>query len=99
MFPCVGCGECCKRMNIAIETYELLLGEKPDFPYAVDKKGRCSQLTKDNKCKVYANRPLICNVDKMADKLNVEKPHYYMLNIASCNTLIAKSKSNYPFII
>jgi hypothetical protein len=42
-------------------------------------------LTEDNKCEVYDNRPLICNIDKMRKRLKIPKKKFYAVNIKVCN--------------
>lgn len=53
----------------------------------------CSYLTKDNKCSIYDQRPLMCNVDAGYDALfkhTMTKKKYYMLNIEICDSLKQK---------
>lgn len=84
-YPCSGCGCCCKKADIAIERYKIL---EPDyvFPYKI-KSGVCSKL-KDNKCSVYDERPILCNVDKLAEKYNIELNWFYSANIDACNKMM-----------
>lgn len=58
------------------------------FPYYWDENGVCENLTEDNKCKVYENRPLICNVDKFAEYNKLEKTEFYKVNIRACNYMM-----------
>lgn len=58
------------------------------FPYNWDENGVCENLTEDNKCKVYENRPLICNVDKFAEYNKLEKTEFYKVNIRACNYMM-----------
>uniref|UniRef100_A0A6M3M1G8 Putative zinc-or iron-chelating protein n=1 Tax=viral metagenome TaxID=1070528 RepID=A0A6M3M1G8_9ZZZZ len=93
MFPCSKCGCCCKRIDKAVFN----VGIKADdnalfFPYTWDSTGRCKKLTKKNRCSVYDNRPLICNIDKLFELLDMPKNDYYKLNIDICNTLMDEDK-------
>ena len=88
-FPCTGCGSCCKRVNIAVST----IGENtPDnplyFPYTWDETGKCEMLDDNNKCKVYDNRPTLCNVDKVMELFGEDKEHFYRINAQVCNELM-----------
>lgn len=58
------------------------------FPYNWDENGVCENLTEDNKCKVYENRPLICNVDKFAEYNKLDKNEFYKVNIRACNYMM-----------
>ena len=53
-FPCDQCGLCCKN-----------LGHIPELSAFDNGNGRCIHLTDENLCKIYAQRPLICNVRRM----------------------------------
>lgn len=52
MFSCDCCGECCRHINGIVELEELCL---PD--------GSCKYLLPNNKCSIYDDRPLICQID------------------------------------
>ena len=93
---CVGCGACCRRMNVAVkaiptysEKYNIPI-EELDFPYKYDETGRCENLGEDNLCKVYENRPNFCNVDWMMDKMGMtdNKNNFYELNAKACNQMM-----------
>lgn len=82
-FPCSGCGLCCKRLNTI--KYEI---PKSIFPYNWDESGRCEMLTDDDKCAVYDDRPLICNIDRMYDTVHngsMTREDYHMMNAIICN--------------
>lgn len=87
-YPCTGCGVCCKRVDRAIKAFDLGEKSKLYFPYKHDGNGRCEMLTDDNKCSVYENRPLICNVDALLELSGMPKQAFYALNIHSCNKLM-----------
>ena len=91
IFPCSGCGACCHRINKAIDS----LGEEAFnknselyFPYNWDNNGRCEMLTDDNKCSVYKDRPLICNIDKFLLLIDIPKKQFYDINISACNAMM-----------
>lgn len=93
-FPCSSCGVCCKRINKVVENipkfskhYNIEIKDL-QFPYQYDINGKCEMLDKDNKCKVYSNRPNICNIDKFIEISKVNKIDFYKENIKSCNRLI-----------
>ena len=61
------------------------------FPYQADEAGVCSQLDEAGKCKVYKERPLICDVDKLFTKIYKKtdtRRQYYKKNAVSCNKII-----------
>lgn len=90
-YPCSMCGSCCKRVNKAVENIDV--GEP--FPYKWDETGRCENLNQDNSCAVYENRPLLCNIDAIADKFGIEKVQFYKANISACNKMM--DEDNVPF--
>lgn len=81
-FPCTGCGCCCKRVGLV----KKFLSEE-EFPYNADENGICEKFI-DNKCSVYNERPDICNIYKMAIKLNIDVKYYYNQNIKQCNSFM-----------
>ena len=58
------------------------------FPYKWDESGRCEMLTEDNKCSIYEDRPLVCNVDKLLSLIEIPKEQFYEINVASCNKMM-----------
>lgn len=88
-YPCTGCGACCRRINIVIDNLKELDSDNPlYFPYKAKENGHCEMLSKENKCMVYENRPLVCNIENLASFLNVPKIEFYCMNIAFCNTIM-----------
>ena len=85
MFPCTSCGSCCKRINRLVEN---LKGSELSFPFSYDETGKCEKLTDDNKCSVYKNRPLVCDIEKMAERISMPKTMFINLNIAYCNQMM-----------
>lgn len=82
-FPCVGCGACCRRMDIALAQIKAL-GLDVEFPYKVT-NGTCEMLAEDNTCKVYNDRPDICNIDKMIELCEMDKDQAYIATANECN--------------
>jgi len=88
-FPCSGCGCCCKRIKSVVELLNLKDKSTPlFFPYSWDSKGVCENLLPDNKCRVYENRPLICNIEKVTKYFGYNKSTFYNQNIAACNKMM-----------
>lgn len=90
MFPCTKCGCCCRKVDLVVKAIGSV---DPDnelyFPYKWDNTGRCENLTKENLCAVYDNRPLLCNIDRFMDRFAVVgKDEFYAANIESCNALM-----------
>lgn len=86
MYPCIKCGLCCKHIDKAVEIAGEIFSR---FPYKWDETGRCEKLDENDMCMVYDNRPLICNIDRVADKFGLDKEEFYAANINACNELLA----------
>jgi len=95
-FNCTGCGICCTKVKSlldSIDTGRLDKGsniEAKKFPYKAKKDGSC-EMFEDNKCKVYHNRPNICNVETMYKKYHINemsKEEYFKKSNKSCNFLM-----------
>jgi len=88
-FPCSSCGSCCKRAGVVAGLNINLDAENPlYFPYSCDETGRCEKLTDDNKCSVYDNRPLVCNVKELCLFLEQDPKEFYKFNASVCNTMM-----------
>lgn len=75
-FNCDSCGICCK-----------LIGIKPlGFPYRVI-NNRCEMLGINDRCKIYNNRPLMCNVEKYAETMGIDKELFFKRNEEACRYL------------
>lgn len=79
MFPCSGCGACCRRVGW-MPTDELA-----KHGLRADESGACTHLLPDNSCEIYETRPDICRVDVQAQKEDVDINTYYRENIRLCN--------------
>jgi hypothetical protein len=100
-FPCTGCGCCCKRVDKVINVLELLNDYEKKllkFPYT-HTNGVCDMLTEDNKCSVYDDRPLICNIEKFAETFGFDKKEFYLLNASSCNKFMDEDNIDQEFRI
>ncbi len=80
MYPCTGCGLCCKHIGSISELKDYDLGN-----------GVCKYLdVLTNSCVIYDTRPDICRVDKMFDDVYHEffsKRDFYVKNAEACNSL------------
>ena len=81
-FRCNGCGLCCKHIDVAVKATEHI--KELHFPYTWDETGRCDFLSEDNTCLVYDDRPLLCNVEKLAEHFNLDKEDFYKKNEDAC---------------
>ena len=85
MFECDNCGECCKNISNSQELREFDRGD-----------GVCKYLNLEtNLCNIYENRPDICDVKKMYEKVYktfYSKEQFYKLNYEACEILKEKSK-------
>lgn len=79
-FVCLRCGCCCRALKLNAVYHELDRGD-----------GVCRHLDEEkNECLIYAERPLVCRVDKaysafFSAQLTVQA--YYDLNYAECRAL------------
>lgn len=79
MFPCTGCGACCRRVGW------LSKEELTENNLKADESGACVHLLPDNSCEIYETRPDICRVDVQAKDADVDIDTYYRMNIRLCN--------------
>jgi len=102
-FPCTSCGACCKNAGDMLKKYESLGVLDPEsemyFPHKIHKTGRCSKLNKNNQCSVYEDRPTICSMAKMQEKLNIPSDEFLQMNIAGCNKLMDENNVAQKFRI
>lgn len=99
IYPCSKCGACCRRINIAVQYYKSHIEKDFQFPYGWNSQGVCENLTGDNKCAVYEERPDICNIDKMVDSLNISKQDFYQQNMEVCNRMIREDNLDLSFLL
>ena len=91
-FKCTSCGLCCKGLSTALIGGAQMDWMKPAvdaFPYKALPDGSCEKLV-DNKCSVYENRPLMCNLNQAAKELDMPytKKEWFDLNYVGCAILI-----------
>ena len=82
MFDCTKCGVCCKHIAKILPHYD-----RGD--------GICWHLTKDNLCRIYDNRPFICNIDKIYNDLfkgRMELEEFYKITDEACKILQAQEE-------
>ena len=97
LFPCNCCGQCCRRIDKAVENFKILstsypeLGLEVEFPYDWSEEGICSMLGEDSKCKCYEIRPMVCNSHEIFNRLSrlglIDKDTYRRLSVTSCKWL------------
>lgn len=85
MFNCSMCGNCCRSLNKSELFDDLNRGD-----------GVCKYFIEEsNKCSIYENRPIKCNVDKFYDiflKEKIDKEKYYEVNYVECEKLKLKEE-------
>jgi Fe-S-cluster containining protein len=91
-FECTSCGLCCKQVGAILTSPVPFMWMKQavkDFPYKPREDGSCEKLGKDNRCSVYADRPLLCNIERMADEIDmpINKETWYEMNYIGCRQL------------
>lgn len=95
-FPCTSCGCCCSHVNMAVENaknspHPVWKKSGETFPYSYDSTGKCEKLI-DNKCSVYDDRPLLCNVNKLGELLGFNVKDWHLMVAKSCNELMIQDK-------
>lgn len=77
VFHCNRCGECCRNLQFVEPLKNFHNGN-----------GICIYLDKEtNLCRIYEERPIVCNVEKCYEKFFTEimtKEEYYKLNYKGC---------------
>jgi Fe-S-cluster containining protein len=95
-FPCNQCGLCCQNLQNALEwdAPEYLQKAIADFPYKTLPDGSCEKLV-DNQCSVYEDRPLLCNLDRSHDELDIpmSKQEWFDKNTQGCNVLKSERRN------
>jgi uncharacterized protein len=83
VFPCTGCGACCRSVRFSPLTTDLDRGD-----------GVCRHLNDiQNSCTIYENRPDICNIQRTYEqqyKSTVSWPKFITLNLVACQELLSK---------
>lgn len=88
-FPCTGCGACCRHVGLAEETRFLDRGD-----------GTCRHFDEAGRsCAIYAERPLVCRVDRYYDAHYVHLvgwDEFIELNLMECARLAAMDEATSP---
>ena len=103
-FNCTVCGLCCMQVGWVLQVAFSEKADKlpqyvrdaiDDFPYRPDLKGVCIMLDKVTyKCKVFDNRPDLCNMDKLYERFPELREKYptmedwYKKCMKDCNDLM-----------
>jgi Fe-S-cluster containining protein len=91
-FQCDACGSCCKHIDAILEQALKSLPEvarlAAEFPYK-SIEGRCEMLTNEDRCSVYSQRPVLCNVRRLytvaiKGKVNKSREQFYRDNKSMC---------------
>ena len=102
-FPCTECGLCCRHVGLILATIDqqdnpLLKELFKSFPYETDAFGACEKLI-DNRCSIYEDRPLVCNVAAMADTQGIPRTEYFKKAAQACNFMIKNAGLDESFLI
>ncbi len=90
-FNCSGCGLCCTRIakiKATVHPMNWMQILVNDFPYGTDADGACMKLV-DGQCSVYEDRPLLCDIEGIADKMDIgmSKKQWFEMNYKGCEFL------------
>ena len=81
-YPCTSCGACCRKSRpLAVSM-------------PVTESGDCVHLMSDGQCEIYDERPDLCRVDLMGERMFptlTEKEHHGLIAFV-CNTWVAEDK-------
>jgi len=103
VFPCTKCGLCCRHVGLILATVDqqdnpLLKELFKSFPYGTDAFGACEKLI-DNRCSVYEDRPLACNIAALADIQGISRTEYFKQAAQACNFMIKNAGLDESFLI
>ena len=101
-FPCTSCGLCCKQVGNVLKhgSDNPIIQELIDrFPYKPNLDGSCPKLDGQNRCLVYNNRPIICNIKLVAILLKQPIEERFKLNIEACNAMIREAGLDESYLI
>lgn len=100
-FPCTACGACCRRAKQIISKLDGI--DDPEsiffFPYTYDESGKCENLTDDNKCRIYENRPAVCNTEKMREYYGLTQEEYNQAASKVCNHFIKEDGISEEYLV
>lgn len=84
-FPCIACGQCCRKISLVSQLSQF-----------VNEFGICRYLDeKTNRCRIYARRPIICNVQVMYEtyfKEKMSEKEFIRQNLLVCYKLNKEAK-------
>jgi len=104
VFPCTGCGLCCQRMHEVFDNlkelrkYPVMFNAVVEFPHDIRKDGSCSKFI-DGKCSVYEDRPLLCNVQKLGEIMQIDLMEWYKANATACNAMIRAAGIDEAYLV
>ena len=106
-FPCTKCGECCRQASKILDKSSDFYKNAPTvikdlidrFPYEVNDDGSCSMLDSSGLCKVYNNRPVICNISLMGKLFHQSTLNWFKLQADNCNELIKNANLDPKFLV
>ena len=104
MFPCSKCGQCCRQIGKILAAREHVGGaaitkEVAAFPYAALPSGACEKLGADGQCTVYAERPQLCRVDVMGERMGLSREDNWQLTAWACNELQRRANISHTYRI
>ena len=91
-FECTSCGLCCKKIGLILKSppaKSYLAKAQAEFPYQARADGSCEKLDEDNRCTVYDNRPLLCDVGRLAEQpdMPIGRKKWFDMNYKGCEQL------------
>ena len=60
-YGCTKCGACCTEINLKNYNTDY-------WGITINNDGYCTNLTSENTCGIYEDRPLICNIEEVFDR-------------------------------
>jgi Fe-S-cluster containining protein len=90
-FECTQCGLCCKNLKRTLSQeppMKWMAEIIKAFPYETKEDGSCEKLV-GNKCSVYEDRPMLCNIEKTADEVDtgMSKKQWFDRCYRGCESL------------
>ena len=94
-FECIECALCCKHLDRALDRAKnppWMQKAIDEFPWKPDATGACEKLD-GNRCSVYEDRPLLCNLERAHKELNMNmtKAEWFTMNAQGCNILLKEA--------
>jgi len=101
-YPCTSCGLCCKQVGNVLKhgSDDPIIQELIDrFPYKPNLDGSCPMLDTQNRCTVYNDRPILCNIKLVATLLKQSVEERYELSKEACNAMIRQAGLDKDYLI